>query len=129
MKTNEANIDIIRKKGLLQSISVIMPIWDKIGEDDFLSIDIPLLGLKTFAKDESDIEKATIEAITVFCINAEKFGKGLETELKLFGWSFKDNKKEKTSMVFNVPSKSTVLGQVIQTGEQFAAKELEITPC
>jgi hypothetical protein len=122
MKINEANIEIIRKEGKLQSISVAMPIWDKIGDDNFLSINIPLFGIKTFAKDEVDAEIAINEILTLFCINAEKFGKGLENELKLIGWSFIKQDAEFCTMAYNVSNSNSVIDQIMQTGEQIARK-------
>lgn len=117
----EASIDIKRKAGDLISISVVMPIWDKIEIDNTLSINIPLFGLKTFADDEIDGETAAKEVIKGFCLSADKFGQGLETELKLLGWSFtrtKSKNKDVTSMVYSV--KNEVVDQIMQTGEQFA---------
>jgi hypothetical protein len=121
----EANIDIMRKGNKLSSVSVVMPIWDKQGQDDVLVIEIPLLGMKTFAKDENDAEVAVQESIELFCLNAEKFGKGLESELKILGWSFNNQDTEFTSMSFN--SKNVVYDHIMQTGEQVAHKlELEL---
>lgn len=118
MKTITGNIEIKRVDGKLNSISVVMPIWDKTSEDDFISVNIPLFGISTFAKDELDTENAIKESINIFCINAEKFGKGLENELKLLGWSFKDS----NSMIFEISAKNRVFGQIMQTGDQFAQK-------
>jgi hypothetical protein len=116
----EANIDIVRKDGKLASVSVVMPIWDKQGEDDIFAVEIPLLGMKTFAKDEIDAEIAVQESIELFCLNAEKFGKGLESELKILGWSFNNQNKDFTSMSFN--STNVVYDHIMQTGEQIAHK-------
>ena len=121
-KTVSGNIEIKRLKGKLDTVSVVMPVWDKTIEDGFLSINIPLFAISTFAKDESDIDQAVREAITLFCINAEKFGNGLETELRVLGWNHGETKKNMTSLSFEVSQRNQVFGQVMQTGEQFAEK-------
>eukprot|EP00035_Acanthoeca_spectabilis_P027023 m.465037 g.465037 ORF g.465037 m.465037 type:complete len:128 (+) comp23942_c0_seq1:49-432(+) len=127
MKINEANIDIIRKDNILNSVSVAMPIWDKVGNDELLAIDIPLFGIKTVAKDPVDAEVAIRESIQLFCLSAEKFGKGLENELKVMGWSFIEQSENFTSMSFSVPSQNTVIDQIMNTGGHFAQKlELSI---
>ena len=122
MRINEANIDINRINGILISVSIAMPIWDKESNDnDLLNIDIPLFGIKTVAKDTLDAENAIKESIMLFCLSAEKFGKGLESELKVMGWAFMENKlKDVTSMSFSVPSANTILDQIMSTGGQFA---------
>ncbi|WP_423999760.1 hypothetical protein [Maribacter sp. IgM3_T14_3] len=124
MKANtiSGNIEIKRNRGKLDTISVVMPVWDKTIEDGFLSVNIPLFAISTFAKDESDIDQAVREAITLFCINAEKFGNGLETELRVLGWNHGDTKKGITTLSFEVSQRNQVFGQVMQTGEQFAEK-------
>lgn len=122
MKISEANIDILRKDGKLLSASIAMPIWDKVGDDDFLAVNIPLFGLKTFATDEVDAEIAINELLTAFCINAEKFGNGLESELKLIGWTFVEQTKDFTSMTYAVSNSNSVLDQIMQTGEQVVQK-------
>ena len=122
MKISEANVDIIRKNGVLTSVAIAMPIWDKIGNDDLLAIDIPLFGIKTVAKDTEDAEIAIKESVKLFCLSAEKFGRGLETELKVMGWAFIEQSKDFTSMSFSVPSSNTVIDQIMSTGGQFAQK-------
>jgi len=122
MKINEANIDINRIKGKLISVSIAMPIWDKIGIDEFISVNIPLFGIKTFAKNEDDAQIAVKEAITAFCINAEKYGQSLEAQLRIIGWDFISQTEEMTSMSYNVFNTDSVVDQIMQTGEQFAEK-------
>lgn len=129
MQTNEANIEIIRKNKKLFSISVVMPMWDKVGDDGFLKIDIPLFSIRTFAKNEQDAELAIEEAIKVFCINSEKFGAGLENELRILGWSHNIEQEETISMVYNVSDTNVVMEQIMETGEQYAhthSLELEL---
>ena len=123
MRINEANIDIFRLEGKLTSVNIAMPIWDKQGNDDLFDIDIPLFGIKTVAKDTFDAEVAIKESITLFCLSAEKFGRGLETELKVMGWAFIEHCKDGcVSMSFSVPEKNTVIDQIMNTGGQFAQK-------
>lgn len=124
MQTNEANIEIIRKDKKLFSISVVMPMWDKVGDDGFLKLDIPLFGIRTFAKDLEDAEMAIEEAIKVFCINAEKFGAGIENELRILGWSHNLENDESISMVYNVSDTNVVMEQIMETGEQYAHTHL-----
>ena len=129
MQTNEANIEIVRKNKKLFSIAVVMPMWDKIGDDNFLRIDIPLFNLKTYAQNEGDAESAIEEAIKVFCINAEKFGAGLENELRILGWSHYTEIDEVVSMVYNVSDTNVVMEQIMETGENYAhthSLELEL---
>ena len=121
-KTVSGNIEIKRVKGKLDTVSVVMPIWDKTIEDGFLSINIPLFAISTFAKNESDIDQAVREAITLFCTNAEKFGNGLESELRILGWNSGETKNNMTTLSFEVSQRNQVFGQVMQTGEQFAEK-------
>lgn len=117
MRITEANIEINRKDGKLHSISIDMPIWDKIGEDDFMSVNIPLLGIKTFAKDEDDAQLAIKEAINLFCITNEKFGKGLETELQILGWEFISEKNDSILMAYS--TSNFIFDEMMQTGEKF----------
>lgn len=126
-RINEASIEIIRKKGVLTSVSIAMPIWDKEASDELLAIDIPLFGIKTVAKDALDAEIAIHESVELFCLSAEKFGKGLETELKVMGWGFISQEKDLTTMSFSIPAKNTVIDQIMSTGGQFIQKlELSI---
>lgn len=122
MKINEASIDIVRNGNVLISVSVEMPIWDKLGEDGFMSVNIPLLGIKTFAKDVEDSDVAVEEAIKSFCLNSEKFGNGVENDLKKIGWEFTSQKENTTSMSFFVTNSNSVIDQIMQTGDQFVQK-------
>lgn len=126
MEINEATIDILREEGQLRSVSVVMPIWDKVEGDQSIIIEIPLFGTKTFVFDDIDANQAIDDAIKFFCKNSEKFGKGLEYELLALGWDFCDSFEEnKTTMSFTIPSKDTVLEQIMNTGEK-QAKVLEL---
>jgi hypothetical protein len=121
MQSNEANIEIIRVDGKLISISVVMPMWDKVGMDETFKINIPLFGIKTFAKNNiSDVDIAVEEAVKIFCNNAEKFGAGLENELRILGWSYNGSIDNKISMVYNVSENDIVMEQIMETGEQYA---------
>ena len=116
--TQEANIDIIRNsKGVLKSVSVALPVWAKEGEDGFLSIDVPILGIKTSSKDESDVDSAIREAIHLFCLNSEEFGNGLENELKLAGWNFSDKKFSGSSLYWG--TNDDIIDSILETGNPF----------
>lgn len=118
MKINEANIEINRLEGRLHSISVDMPVWDKTVEDETISVNIPFLGLKTFAKDDSDMQKAIKEAVNLFCITSEKLGSGLETELRLLGWEFISEDKE-GSVIMAYNTSNIIFDQIMETGDKF----------
>ncbi len=47
----------------------------------YIKVDIPLLGMTTYAKDVNDINSAIAEALICFAYAAEKYGKGLNQEL------------------------------------------------
>lgn len=117
MTINEANIEINRVEGRLFSISVDMPIWDKVVEDDFVSVNIPLLGMKTFAKDSEDANTAIKEAVSLFCKTSEHFSNGLEAELINLGWDFVSEDENKVIMTYT--ANNFVLDQIIQTGDKF----------
>lgn len=126
MRNTEANIEITRKNGVLHSVSVIMPTWNKFDLDNnIFFVDIPMLGIKTFAKDENDSVKAIHEAVKCFSIAAEKFGKGLDQELVDYGWS-KVLENAHSSLNFNIDSNDEVIEQIMKTGEPFVEKDLMI---
>jgi hypothetical protein len=125
MNTLEANIEITRQDGHLSSVSVVMPSWNKIGDDNVIVVDLPLFGLKTFAASDNDIDVAIEEAIKGFCLIAEKFGKGLDAELLALGWTAIQNENEHISLDFNIPDDNSVFEQIMQTGDQYAHADLE----
>jgi hypothetical protein len=120
MKTSEANIEIVRIDGKLVSISVIMPTWNKVEHDKGISVNLPLLGIKTWAKNDDDAEIAIEEAIKSVCIVAERFGRGIETELEAIGWSMIHKSDSLALLNFSVESTNTVLEQIMETGDQYA---------
>jgi hypothetical protein len=124
--TNEANIEIIKHGETLVSISVVMPVWSKIQDDGTIAVNIPLFGLKTFASDENDAIIAISEAIKCFCIASEKFGQGINAELKTLGWVSVNQNEEVSSFDFNVADDDIVFEQIMQTGEQFVEHNLSI---
>ena len=126
MNTTEANIEIKRNNGKLSSVSAIMPTWSKVEDDGNLSVNIPLFGIRTFAKNSSDTDIATKEAITCFCIASEKFGRGLETELIFLGWEIMEDSSNKVTLNYSVESKDFIMEQIMQTGEQFAFEETNL---
>lgn len=118
MITQEANIDIIRNdKGALKSVSVALPVWTKESEDGVLSIDVPILGIKTFAKNELDVDSAISEAIHLFCVNSEEFGNGLENELKLAGWNFSNRKFSQASLYWG--TNDDIIDLILETGSPY----------
>ena len=118
MFSEEANIDIVRADGILRSVAVTLPIWTKELEDGTLSVDAPMLGIKTFAKNEDDVFTAVKEAAHLFFINCEEFGGGLENELKLAGWGFKSHEIDSASLYWGI--NDDVIEQIMSTGDSFS---------
>jgi hypothetical protein len=63
-----------------------MPVRVEKSFDGYLRVYIPLFHTQTWAKDESDVEKAIEEFVIDFCKEAEKSGEGFEKELQEIGW-------------------------------------------
>jgi hypothetical protein len=126
MNTTEANIRITRKGEKITSISVFMPIWNKLSDQGNLLVSLPLLGIETIAKDEIDAENAIKEAIGSFCIIAEKFGQGLEKELQCLGWETIDGETGEPLLGFNVSDTDAMLERLMQTGENYVNPHLEL---
>lgn len=118
MEIASANIKISRHGDVLNSITLSMPIWSKVESDESIELNIPLFGIKTFAKDEEDIDSAVEEALKSFCIVAEKFGRGLETELGALGWEFVEEENENSLLDYN--PHDAVLEQMMGTGEEYS---------
>lgn len=126
MSTNEANITITRNKGKLASVSVLMPIWSKPSDQGKIIVKLPLLGIETFAKDEADTEKAIEEAIESFCLVAEKLGQGLEKELQALDWKLVDIESGDQVLGYDAGDPDSLIERLIQTGENYVNKKLEI---
>lgn len=126
MKTTEANIKITRSEDKLTSISVFMPIWNKISDHGNLLVQLPLLGIDTIAKDEIDAEKAIEEAIASFCFVAEHFGQGLVKELQALGWIAFDGETGEPLLGYNVSDADAMLERLMQTGENYVNPHLEV---
>lgn len=92
-------IEINRIQGSLKSVSLVVSILERELEDGCISITIPFFNLKTFAKNSEDVETAFNEAIKCFCLNSEKFGLGLEEELKSLGWSISESNEAKSELI------------------------------
>lgn len=120
MQHKEANIEIQRNNGKLSCVTVFIPVWHKQEDSGAIGIGIPLFGLKTFAKNENDIDIAIEECLKSFCILSEKFGQGLEKELEVLGWQ-----REKQSTDLNFSVENPVFEQMMETGEPFV-HQLEI---
>lgn len=122
---NEASIEVGRTDdGVLASIKIEMPIWTKRAEDNTVRVGLPLFGLTTFADDRDDAEIAIKEAIICFCMCAEKFGHGLDTELKDLGWT---PEQVNSHSSFSVESDSPFMEEMMRTGES-RFFELDLQP-
>lgn len=127
MKTTEANFKITRLDGKIHSVSVFMPTWNKVeDENPFTTVHIPLLGLKTIASTNStnDAFSAINETIKGFCILSEKFGQGIEKELEVLGWTVVETNETNTIMNFAIEPSDFILEQIMETGNEFAELEL-----
>lgn len=112
---NQATISITRDShGKLESVSVVMPSWEKEGDDGAIVINMPFFGIRLFAFDGMDIDELSHDAIKSFCLNCERFGLKLETELLTMGWV---NVTEDT-MVYSIDSGNFVINEILHTGEQ-----------
>lgn len=118
MNSTGANIDIVRGGGKLNSVSVALPVWSKNQIDGTLSVSIPMLNINTVAWNDADVQVALTEALTLFVLNCEKFGEGLENELKLAGWNFTNKSSNKTSMCWGTDDE--VIERIMATGNDFA---------
>ncbi|SFD25409.1 hypothetical protein SAMN05518672_1011289 [Chitinophaga sp. CF118] len=126
MNTLEANIKITRNGEKLSSVSVMMPIWNKLSDHGNLLVKLPLLGISTIAKDENDADKAIEEAIASFCIVADKFGQGIEKELQALGWIAVNGENGEPLLGYNVSDTDALLERLFETGENYINKHLEI---
>ena len=123
---NEATIKLLKVVGKVKSISIFMPIWEKTSEHGNLFINLPLLGLETIAKDNTDSEAAIREIISSFCTVAEKFGQGIEKELQALGWVHVDDETGEPIMGYNVSDADSVIERIMQTGENYINQNLAI---
>lgn len=128
MNEIEANIRITTQEGK-RFISVFMPVWHKQSDQGNLVVSLPLLGIETIAKDEKDSEKAIEEAITSFCIVADKFGQGIEKELFSLGWTLVDDITGTPVLGYTISDSTDtdrVVERLMQTGDQYVNSHLEI---
>lgn len=114
--TNEVSIEITRHDNKLSAVSIIMPTWNELGNDNKIYAKMPFLGIETYGKDEDDLQIAIKEALTCFCIIAEKHGLGLEHELEFLGWVKEDNPTNDHSILRNVPANKSI-DSVLSTGD------------
>ena len=126
MGTNEANIKITRSGDKISSISVSMPIWTKVSEQNNILIILPLLCIETIAENEADSEKAIEEAIISFCIVSERFGQGVEKELIVLGWVTVENEAGDDLLGYNIEDNDSLIERLIQTGDNYTNANLEI---
>lgn len=117
MENNIAKIQIL-KNGDTIEVSTFMPIWQRKSEDGQIYISIPLLGIETISNDEDDIDKFIKEALTCFCVIAEKYGKGLKKELEALGWNLEISSinKKINSQLLNVKPKTPIYAEMLKTG-------------
>lgn len=88
MNLEEAELEVTRSNNKIVEIKVIMPTWARKDNSGKFYIKMPLLGgIETFCDNELEIQEAVEEAIKGFVLVAEKYGEGLELELKSIGWS------------------------------------------
>lgn len=118
----EATIEIQRDRhGVLDSVSVVMPIWDKEDSDGSTILHLPFFALKLYAFDDIDANDVINNAIKGFCFNCEKFGLGLESELELMGWT----KVDPNNLIYKVDN--FVYEQMVHTGDKQSSK-IELQP-
>lgn len=126
----EANIQILRNNGILSTISVNMPIWNKLEFDGTLSVSMPLFSLRTYALNEDDSQEAIKESLICFSIGAEKFGQGLEKELQTLGWEIAETSTENLiELSYSIKSNNNtfdVMEEIIQTADIYALSNIEI---
>jgi hypothetical protein len=119
MGTRDISMKISRIGGQLVGVSMIMPTWLEERENGSFSVKLPLLGdIQSYAQGEEDVTIAVNEIVELFCLAAEKFGKGLEKELEMLGWEKVSPKaKNKTVALLRYKSNnSPVFDSMAQTG-------------
>lgn len=117
----DISMKITRNDHKLSSVSVIMPTWNRKSEDGKIYASIPFLGLETCGLDESDLDTAIEEALTCFCIAAEKHGLGLESELQFLGWTQAEPLDENHSILSNNAGNESMVA-ALSTGDTRAIK-------
>ena len=110
------SIEIAREDHKLSSASVIMPTWNRKGNDGKIYAKIPFLGLETYGNDENDLDKAVEEAFACFCIASEKHGLGLESELEYIGWT-KTDKKDEVHSFLQAVTENEAFESALNTGD------------
>jgi hypothetical protein len=119
IKTHEPIFQIKRNNGKISSITVIMPVWQERGEDEKVYLKLPMLGgLRTYASNTQDSEKAIKEAIQIFCTAAEKHGLGIEGELQILGWNISSEDNDNTQLKMQISS--PMFDLMLDTGEPTA---------
>jgi hypothetical protein len=120
---SEASLEIGRKDGKLSSVKIEMPIWVKEAEDSTMKVHLPLFRITTFADDREDADEAVKEALACFFVCAEKFGRGVDEELKDLGWTAETNESN-----FVLESDDSLIEELIKTGDRSLVEleELEL---
>jgi len=107
-------IEILRSsQGILSSVNAILPAWTKQDSDDKIYIEIPVLGIKTYAISEDDIQLAVEEALQCFCLASEELSHSLESQLESLGWEKKDS-----VLTLNPPNE--VYASILNTADNFS---------
>lgn len=115
---NPISMEITRNGLIISAVKVIMPTWDRKGDDGKTYVSIPFLGLETYGINDEDVDLAIEEVIKCFVIAAEKNGLGLESELEFLGWEKVQNQPiEKEHSLFNVIPKESVYESIVNTGD------------
>jgi len=109
-------IEITREDHRLVSVKTIMPTWNRLGADGKTYISIPFLGLETCSLGDNDTDKAFEEALTAFCIVAEKHGLGLESELEFLGWTLVEKRDDTLSLLSNNSTNESIVA-ALSTGD------------
>lgn len=117
MTHSNPTIQVVRESNILSLVKVIMPMWYKLDSDGITHVKMPLLSLSTFGKGEEDVEVAIRETITCFCLGADKFGLGLESELEFNGWI---KLKERSGESVFIWKHEDSFDEILETGEETA---------
>jgi hypothetical protein len=117
MNHSNPTIQVVRESNNLAAVKVIMPIWHKLGADGITHVKMPLLSLSTYGKGEDDVEVAIKETLTCFCLGADKFGIGLESELEFNGW---EKMSEHAGESIFIWKHEDSVDEILETGEETA---------
>lgn len=115
MKVTDSAIELTIKNHKVSEAKAILPIWVRKGDDKKHYINIPMLGLQTYADTEEDIEEAVNEAFIIFCKAADEHGLGIDSELEFIGW-----KKSDENLFELSKSRKPFINELVKTGSPVA---------